>query len=122
MARRKRTSSAIDKAKLRINSMKSIDAALDLGSGLTVASYKTQIDSTQAALDLYNQTLSSIDDLLNDVVAKEKVLATLNERMLTGVATKFGKDSSQYEQAGGTRASERKKPKRAPKPPKPPKA
>ena len=102
--------------------MKSIDAALDLGSGLTVASYKTQIDSTQTALDLYNQTLSSIDDLLNDVVAKEKVLATLNERMLTGVATKFGKDSSQYEQAGGTRASERKKPKRTPKPPKPPKA
>jgi hypothetical protein len=30
---------------------------------------------------------------------------------LTGVATKFGKNSSQYEMAGGVKKTERKKPK-----------
>jgi hypothetical protein len=32
-----------------------------------------------------------------------------NERILSGVATKYGKNSSQYEMAGGVKKSERKK-------------
>jgi len=36
---------------------------------------------------------------------------------LTGVATQFGKDSPEYEAAGGTRKSERRKPQRTSKPP-----
>ena len=32
--------------------------------------------------------------------------------MLTGVAAKFGKDSEQYQKAGGTKKSERRRPKR----------
>jgi hypothetical protein len=35
--------------------------------------------------------------------------------MLAGVGSKYGKDSSEYEQAGGTRTSERKPPVRKPK-------
>ena len=52
----------------------------------------------------------------NELDADETTMADLNERMLTGVATKFGKNSSEYEQAGGTKKSERKPPKRKPKP------
>lgn len=36
-------------------------------------------------------------------------LKDLNERILTGVATKYGKNSTQYEMAGGKKKSERKK-------------
>lgn len=36
----------------------------------------------------------------------------MSERMLAGVAARYGKDSSQYEQAGGVRKSERKRPTR----------
>ena len=43
---------------------------------------------------------------------KEKLLRAFSERMLTGVAAKFGKDSEQYQKAGGTKKSDRKKPKR----------
>ena len=39
----------------------------------------------------------------------------LNERALDGVASKYGKNSNEYEQAGGTRKSERKRPVRKPK-------
>ena len=43
---------------------------------------------------------------------KEKLLRAFTERMLTGVAAKFGKDSEQYQKAGGTKKSDRKKHKR----------
>ena len=44
--------------------------------------------------------------------AAEKAIRDLSERMLAGVASKYGKDSSEYEMAGGTRKSERKRPTR----------
>jgi hypothetical protein len=37
--------------------------------------------------------------------------------MLAGVGSKYGKDSNEYEKAGGTRTSERKPPLRKKKPP-----
>lgn len=66
----------------------------------------------QAKLDAYNGLLNEIDALNNDILAGEKALGALSERMLDGVGVKFGKDSNEYEQAGGVRKSERKKPTR----------
>ncbi|BAZ67792.1 hypothetical protein NIES4106_25490 [Fischerella sp. NIES-4106] len=34
-------------------------------------------------------------------------MGDISERMLTGVACKYGKDSSEYEMAGGVRKSDR---------------
>jgi hypothetical protein len=48
--------------------------------------------------------------LYNKFQAEITKLKDWNERMLAGVATAYGKDSSEYEQAGGVRKSERKKP------------
>jgi hypothetical protein len=39
----------------------------------------------------------------------EKTLRDMSERMLTGVATKYGKDSDEYEKAGGVRKRDRKR-------------
>ena len=110
MARRKRNSKELDKARQRLTNLKSIAADLDLGNGLTAPAYQAEIDRQQAQLDHYNRQLSEIDALLNDLNAQEKVLAALNERMLEGVGVKYGKDSNEYEKAGGTRKSEYKKP------------
>ena len=60
-------------------------------------------------ISTYNTALSTIDDLYNDCIAKIDVIKDWNERVLTGVATKYGKNSSQYEMAGGKKKSERKK-------------
>ena len=57
----------------------------------------------------YNTALSTIDDLYSICIAQIDVIRDWNERVLTGVATKYGKNSSQYEMAGGKRKSERKK-------------
>jgi hypothetical protein len=112
MARTKRTSKVLEQAQRRAASLASIDQVLDLGNGLTAAAYNTAITTAQTLLTEYNQALSTVDDRLNALVAAEKRLQDLSERMLAGVAARYGKDSSQYEQAGGVRKSERKAPSR----------
>jgi hypothetical protein len=110
MSRLKRSSKELAKAQTRANNLKSIDEELDLSNGLTVVAYQGEIDTLQGKLDKYNNLLSEIDALNNDILVGEKALAALSERMLDGVGVKFGKDSNEYEKAGGVRKSERKKP------------
>jgi hypothetical protein len=108
MGRARRVSPVLDKAQVRLASIKNIDAALDLGNGLTFAAFNASVTSLQTSLAEYNQALAAVDEKLNAVVAAEKLSSDLSERMLAGIAARFGKDSSQYEQAGGIRKSERK--------------
>ena len=110
MARRKLVRVAdIERARTRLAAVKSIDPALDLGSGITIGNYETAIVSLATNLENYNTTLSTIDDLYNVCIAQITIIRDWNERVLTGVATKFGKNSSQYEMAGGKRKSEQRR-------------
>ena len=106
MARKKKTSQVIEKAELRADSLKSIDDTLSLTGELTLATYKAKIDEVKASLSAYNTKLSELDGHLNVFLAKEKELRDLSTRMLAAVAAVYGKDSTEYEQAGGTRTSE----------------
>ena len=99
----------LEKGVTRLSAVKSIDAALDLGNGITIPNYETEINALATKLSAYNTALSTIDDLYNGCIAQIAVLKDWNERILMGVATMYGKDSSQYEMAGGKRKSERKK-------------
>lgn len=109
MARKKRDSKLLAILQNRIAGLKSIDENLDLGAGIGVASLTKTHQALVDALARYNKLLSEVDGALNDVVALELEARDLIERALAGVASKYGKDSSEYEQAGGTRKSERKK-------------
>lgn len=110
MARRKLSRVLdLEKGQTRLAAIKSIDVALDLGNGITVTNYEAQVNLFANKLSAYNSALSSIDSLYNDCIAQLDVLKDWNERILTGVATKYGKQSSEYEMAGGKRKSERKK-------------
>lgn len=120
MARLKRSSGSVGAAQQRASSLASIGPALDLGNGLTLTAYAAKITAANDALDAYNTKLSELDGLLNDLEHLEGELDELSARMLTGVAAKFGKDSDEYEKAGGTRTSERKKPKKKGATPTPP--
>ena len=108
MARRKRTSTSITNAKTRANGLTSINPALDLGNGLTLAAFIAQIGAVEGKLEGYNQKLSELDADLNALETAEGALDELSSRMLAATGVKFGKNSSEYEQAGGTRPSERK--------------
>ena len=110
MARQKKLSPFLEGAQQRLTALSSIDPALDLGNGLTLAAYRAEVTSAQAKQDAYNALLSQADQAQNELLEAEKAIRDLSERMLAGVAANFGKDSDQYEMAGGVRKSERKRP------------
>jgi hypothetical protein len=109
MARTKRTSAISEAAKLRLAGLQSIDPALDLGGGLTVDSFKADIDGLDADLNTYNKMLSDLDQFQNRLDTKEESLNAKSTRFLAAVGARYDKDSDEYEKAGGTRTSERKK-------------
>ncbi len=104
--------SGLDKAERRIASLRSIDPNLDLGGGLTLGLYSQKADLLRSEVANYNESLSYSDRALNRVQETEQEMRNLSERMLIAVAAKYGKDSHEYEMAGGTRKSERKRPRR----------
>lgn len=110
MARQKRTSAILENARTRAAGLSGIAATVDLGNGLTLAAYSAQIDALTAEIAAYNAKLAELDGMTNELKAAEKSLGELSARMLAAVAVKYGRDSSEYEKAGGVRFSERKRP------------
>jgi len=109
---KKTSSTVIDTASTRAAGVDSIDPKLDLGSRLTQMAYKMALVDTLAKLAAYNTILSQADEASNVFEAAERSLNDLNDRMLAGVAARYGRDSHEYEMAGGKRKSERKRPAR----------
>ncbi|MBW4441913.1 MAG: hypothetical protein KME10_11880 [Plectolyngbya sp. WJT66-NPBG17] len=113
MALKTRGSSAIDKAQRRLALLKSINEHLDLGYGLTTDNYAGLTEQARTSLEMYNTLLSRVDEARTNLEQTEKALSEMSERMLSGVATKYGKSSIEYSKAGG---SNRKRSKAAPQP------
>ncbi|MHC5612986.1 MAG: hypothetical protein ACYTXA_18765 [Nostoc sp.] len=103
MARRKRNSNVLERAERRIESLQSISVQLDFGEGLTIQAYTMTINDLRSKLSAYNTALSTIDKLTDDVKNAEQVVIAMSEKMLLGVASRYGKSSQEYEMAGGAR-------------------
>ncbi len=112
MARQKRGSRTLEKAQKRLDGIQSVNPKLNAGAGFTAAGYVKLIGELRTDISAYNTALSNLDELTNRVADKEKVVAEYSERMLLGVAAQYGKDSHEYEKAGGVRKRDRKKPAR----------
>lgn len=91
-------------------SIQSIGTNLVLGTEITAAGYKQTIDRLRQNLNAYNELLSLADQAANAVKTAELDTRDYSERILLGVAMKYGKNSDEYEMAGGVRKSERKRP------------
>lgn len=111
MASIQRESADLAAATKRMNGLTAIDptAKLDLGNGHTMKSYQDQMEAVKTQLDGYNKARKDLDALKNTLDTAEKALAQKSSAMLTAIGLKYGKDSSEYEQVGGVRDSERKK-------------
>ena len=99
----------LTKAEKRLAGLKSINTKLDLGNGLSTAWYEKEVNKLRAAIENYNTLLSKVDDASNEIEKVEKQLSAASENVLMSVKIKFGNDSSQYEMAGGTRLSDRRR-------------
>ena len=113
MARPKRKSAALETAEHRLSGMKIIDPKLDLGGGCTTQTLENKIKALRKILTEYNAELSNLDALANAVERAEKDLKYLSNKVLPGVATRYDKESDEYEIVGGVKPSERKRSKRA---------
>lgn len=107
MSRKKRTSRFLQKAELRVAGLKAIDPSLDFGDARNLQNMTQLIQQLRAKIDAYNTALAVIDSYKIEIDELEKKLSELSERMLIGIAFKYGKDSHEYEMAGGVRKSER---------------
>ena len=80
---------------------------MDFGDARNLANMTLLIEQLRTKVDAYNTALSVIDSSKTEIDQLEKNLCDLAEKMLIGVAFKYGKDSREYEMAGGVRKSER---------------
>src|SRR2546423_14422279 len=115
MPRTRRTCKVIAEANARSSNLKSISPTLDLGGGLSVEEFDKLISESAAALDDYNQTVASLDEKSNRLDALLKRTGEMSARMLAGGGARHGKNSDEYEKAGGVRTEEIKRTKQASK-------
>jgi hypothetical protein len=106
MARKKRISRVLEKAELRVAGLTAIASEVNFDD-LSVDYLNELIQQLRTKLNAYNTALTIIDASKTEIEEIEKTLSAASERMLTGVAFKFGKDSREYEMAGGVRKSDR---------------
>ncbi|MDZ8025929.1 MAG: hypothetical protein RMX65_000875 [Nostoc sp. DedQUE01] len=109
MTQKKRNSIALTKAERRIEGMQTINSELDFGNGFSITTYNTKVIELREKLAAYNQAQTIVHKTQNALVEAERGLNTYSEQMLLNVASRYGKNSDEYEMAGGTRRSDRKK-------------
>ncbi|MCC5667672.1 hypothetical protein LC653_28290 [Nostoc sp. CHAB 5784] len=107
MSRKKRTSRILEKVELRASGMKSIVPSIKFEQDYTLQKLIESIEQLRNKLDVHNSALAIVDSSLTEVEEMEKNLSQLSEKMLMVVAIKYGKDSAEYEMAGGVRNSDR---------------
>jgi hypothetical protein len=109
MPQKKKVSPTIAKAKVRISGMKTIDPMLDFGNGMNITAYEAAIQDAEQRIEAYNMAIATVSQLQSSVAEAEAMLAELSERMLSTIAGRYGKKSDQYEMAGGTKRSARRR-------------
>jgi hypothetical protein len=116
MSRPTRSSRILIKTIQRVAGMRMIADPLDFGNGLSLSAYDAKNQALQKLLSDYNIRLEELDHLGDAIDTAEKELGSYAEKMLMCVATRYGKQSLQYENAGGVRRKSRSATKTAPSP------
>jgi len=101
MAYQKRRSATLEKAQARLRGLRTLLAALQLGNGLTLQNYAALIEAVNALLEAHNLALAEADRTRIELAEMEVSLSALSSRVLSAVAATYGRDSKEYELAGG---------------------
>jgi hypothetical protein len=107
MPRRKRSSRILEKAEFRVAGLKAIDPKINFDNTYNLENLTQLIDKFHNMLDDYNAAIAMIDSSKKKLDEMEKTLSQVSDKMLMGVGFKYGKNSNEYELAGGVRDSER---------------
>lgn len=110
MARLKRSSGILETARQRLSGLKSITPKPNFGPALDIDQYEQDINAFGTQLDKYNETVSLLDRMQNELDEVEAHINDKSKRMLAATGAQYGPNSNEYEQVGGTRISDRKRP------------
>jgi hypothetical protein len=107
MPRVKKTARVLERIELRVAGLKAIDPNINFGEDRSL-DYMTELSQKRRSrIEEYNTALTTIDTARTEMADLEKKLNDVAEKMLIGVAFTYGKDSAQYEMAGGVKKSDR---------------
>ncbi|MEH2423710.1 MAG: hypothetical protein V7K48_23220 [Nostoc sp.] len=107
MPRTKRSSRILDKAEFRVAGLKAIDPNINFDDTYNLQNLSQLIEQFHNMLDDYNAGIAMIESSRKKLDEMEKTLNQVSDKMLVGVGFKYGKNSDEYELAGGVRDSER---------------
>ncbi|MBC6431091.1 hypothetical protein FM036_09790 [Nostoc sp. HG1] len=107
MSRTKRSSRILEKAEFRVAGLKAIDQNINFDDTYSLQNLTQLIEQFHNTLDRYNADIAMIDSSKTKLDEMEKTLNQVSDKMLMGVGFKYGKNSNEYELAGGVRDSER---------------
>lgn len=107
MPRKKRSSPVLERTEEKVIGFKSINSNLDFGDSISL-NYLTQLTGQlRNEINDYNMMLTALDSAKAEIETLEKTIRETSERLVSGVAFKYGKDSREYEMTGGVRKSDR---------------
>ncbi|MCG8365810.1 MAG: hypothetical protein MJA27_21065 [Pseudanabaenales cyanobacterium] len=104
---KRKTSRTLAQAELRASGLTAIAPDIDFGGNRSLGILNQKIDLLRDKLNAYNTALTNVDTLRSEIKDLERSLGNLTEQMLIGVAFRFGKDSAEYQMAGGVRKRDR---------------
>ncbi|MBD2358353.1 hypothetical protein H6G41_27710 [Tolypothrix sp. FACHB-123] len=107
MPRLKRSSSVLTKTELQTIGFQSIDPRLDFGDSISLKYLNELTEQLREELNEYNKMLNALDTAKEKIEVLEKNIRQTSERLISGVATKYGKDSREYEMIGMVKTSDR---------------
>ncbi|MEH2118883.1 hypothetical protein [Nostoc sp.] len=107
MPRTKRSSRILEKAEFRVAGLKAIDPNINFDDTYSLQNLSQLIENFHNMLDDYNAAIAMIESSRKKLDEMEKTLNQVSDKMLVGVGFKYGKNSDEYELAGGVRDSER---------------
>jgi len=107
MSRQKRTSLVLKKAQFRVAGLKAIDPNINFNETYNLKHLTQLIEQFHNMLDEYNAAIAMIDSSKKKLDEMEKTLSHVSDKMLAGVGFKYGKNSNEYELAGGVLDSDR---------------
>ncbi|MDZ8263150.1 hypothetical protein [Nostoc sp. ChiQUE01b] len=107
MPRKKRSSTVLEKTEQRVIGFKSINSSLDFGNSISLNHLTELTGQLRNQIDQYNMMLTALDTAKAEIETLEKSIRETSERLVSGVALKYGKDSREYEMTGGVRKSDR---------------
>ena len=110
MPRQKRSSKVVEYVEKRMTTLASINIPKSgLSDDLNLDALTSSIDLTRAKINQYNAALTVADQLSSEVKELEKSLLTLNDRMLSMIAAKYGRSSAEYQMVGSVRRNPNRK-------------